>query len=480
MPQYIDPRTLNPQLPGQQQGGMQLNPSYTGPWNPDGTPVYSSGYLEQPLGASVPLPPQTPALGGSDPIATTGYNGQQIFQPGIPSSAYTRPNPLAGGYDDLGRTPGQMYTYNNGSRVPFNPNVPNVQTTNPNPLWTPEVWNSFAVPAAAMTLGASLGGGGDFGAGGGVGGGAEQLSGPGFEGGTAGGVGGGVGAGAGAGTAGAGGATPTLGQVGSAVSGGSALVNALGGGQSGGGAAGGSNTGGIIGSLLGGALGGLQGGNRPAGTTTTTTNQTLAPGGLQNLQDTIAGRYLDPASNPYLSQTYDAAARQITPRINSLFEASGRYGSGAQQGVLGQNLSDLATNIYGGNYNAERARQFGAAGTSIGNTVQNPYFTNPLAGILSGATAGGILGGNLFGSGGGVLSGIGNLFGGGSSGSSGSGGYPDQLSGPGSGYTPPSYGSSPVNYGGSDPGYYGASPTPASIDQSYVRRIPLGDSGSGY
>lgn len=104
-----------------------------------------------------------PALGGSDPISTIGYNGQHIFQSPIPSSAYTRPNPLARGYDDLGRTPGQMYTYNNGAKVPFNPNVPNVQTYNPNPTWAPETWDALAIPAAAMTLGASLGGAGGAG-----------------------------------------------------------------------------------------------------------------------------------------------------------------------------------------------------------------------------------------------------------------------------------------------------------------------------
>src|SRR4029077_3092352 len=103
-----------------------------------------------------------------------------------------------------------------------------------------------------------------------------------------------------------------------------------------------SPIGGLLGLLLGGYLGGTQGGGMtPAGNTTTTTNQTLAPGALQNIQDTISGRYLDPNTNPYLASTYDAAARQIAPRVNSLFEAGGRYGSGAHQGVLGQNLADL-------------------------------------------------------------------------------------------------------------------------------------------
>jgi hypothetical protein len=166
------------------------------------------------------------------------------------------------------------------------------------------------------------------------------------------------------------------------------------------------NLGGLLGILLGGGLGGSMGGSTPAGNTTTTTGQTLAPGGLQNIQDTIAGRYLDPSSNPYLSSTYDAAARQVTPRVNSIFELGGRYGSGMHQGILGQNLSDLANNIYGTNYQNERTRQFAAATSPIGNTVASPYFTNPLAGILSGALGGGVLG-NLFG---GSLGGAGGLL----------------------------------------------------------------------
>jgi hypothetical protein len=289
-------------------------------------------------------------------------------------------------------------------------------------------------------------------------------------------------AGAAAGGGAAGGAAPTLGQVGGVLSGGAAAVNAVngGGGQPAqGGTVGGPNTGGIIGALLGGALGGMQGGNRPAGTTTTTTNQTLAPGGLQQLQNTISGQYLDPATNPYLNQTYDAAARQITPRVNSLFEASGRYGSGAHQGVLGQTLSDLGTNIYGGNYNNERARQLAAAGTSIGSTVQNPYFTNPLAGILSGALAGGVLGGGtnfLGGANGGILNGIGNPFGN----SSGTTPGPEQLSGPGSGYTPPSNDyPQELGFGGDmSPSSFRYSPQPAiypspsSIESSPIRRVP--------
>src|SRR5882762_931029 len=190
-----------------------------------------------------------------------------------------------------------------------------------------------------------------------------------------------------------------------------------------------------IGAIGGGLLGGFGGGSRPAGNTTTTTSQTLAPGGLQNIQDTIAGRYLDPSTNPYLTNTFNYAAQPFQDRINSMFESSGRYGSGAHQGLMQRGLGDLANQIYGGNYQQERARQFGAATSPIGNTVTSPYFTNPLGNILSGGLAGGVLG-NLFGGSGGLGGMIGNWWNnlGGSGGGGGGGGGVDPNVDPNTGF----------------------------------------------
>ena len=91
-----------------------------------------------------------------------------------------------------------------------------------------------------------------------------------------------------------------------------------------------------------------------------------------NAADTLAGRYLDPRSNPWLSKTYDAAAQgmvrnysnAVVPGINSTFSLAGRYGSEAQQNAIGDagrslsnELSNLGTNIYGQNYANERGNQ---------------------------------------------------------------------------------------------------------------------------
>lgn len=88
--------------------------------------------------------------------------------------------------------------------------------------------------------------------------------------------------------------------------------------------------------------------------------------------DVLSGKYLTPDSNPYVKELYNTAARGVsnqyrdsiapTQAANAAF--AGAFGGSAQaneqvrsQYGLGQNLSDLATQIYGGNYAAERQRQ---------------------------------------------------------------------------------------------------------------------------
>ena len=92
------------------------------------------------------------------------------------------------------------------------------------------------------------------------------------------------------------------------------------------------------------------------------------------MRKTLAGDYLSPESNPFLSGMYDAASRGVTrnfmqsvmPTLNSRF-AMGRTqqdaGQNAQTGAVGRaqgqlatSLGDMASNIYGGAYGAERNR----------------------------------------------------------------------------------------------------------------------------
>ena len=103
----------------------------------------------------------------------------------------------------------------------------------------------------------------------------------------------------------------------------------------------------------------------------------LAGAGAQQLQQTLQGQYLSPESNPYLQSTYNAAAdamtnqyqQAIAPSLMAQAQQGGVMGGSAMneqqaynQFSLGQNLSDLASQIYGGNYAAERGNQLAGLG----------------------------------------------------------------------------------------------------------------------
>lgn len=102
-------------------------------------------------------------------------------------------------------------------------------------------------------------------------------------------------------------------------------------------------------------------------------------------QKTIAGDYLDPATNPYLNASYDAAARAMSnqyryataPSTAGMFAQAGTFGGSAhrqlksmQEFEFGQNLSDLAAQMYGQNYQQERQAQIGATQGERGYTQQ--------------------------------------------------------------------------------------------------------------
>ncbi|HKD67998.1 MAG TPA: hypothetical protein VKB84_14225 [Candidatus Binataceae bacterium] len=93
---------------------------------------------------------------------------------------------------------------------------------------------------------------------------------------------------------------------------------------------------------------------------------------LANVAATQSGAFLSPQSNPYLEQTFNAAAAPVAeqfrdatePGIQAQFAQAGSFGGSAQnqaqsiaQQNLGNTLQNLATNIYGGNYEQERQNQ---------------------------------------------------------------------------------------------------------------------------
>lgn len=67
-------------------------------------------------------------------------------------------------------------------------------------------------------------------------------------------------------------------------------------------------------------------------------------------------------TNPYLDATFDKAAGKVRSKLDSQFAAAGRYGSADHERVIGEGYNNLATDLYGGQYNNDMTRRFSAAG----------------------------------------------------------------------------------------------------------------------
>lgn len=122
----------------------------------------------------------------------------------------------------------------------------------------------------------------------------------------------------------------------------------------------------------------------------------VAAAGRNNV-DTINGKYLSPDTNPYLKDTFNAAADPVTaqymtataPQTAGAFSGAGRYGSGSYNNAvkqnqlgLGRSLENLGTSIYGGNYQQERDRQMSAVGQAAG--LNQAQYINPTAALTAG------------------------------------------------------------------------------------------------
>lgn len=113
----------------------------------------------------------------------------------------------------------------------------------------------------------------------------------------------------------------------------------------------------------------------------------LLGAGAGGLADTASGSFLN--SNPYLDATFNQAAGRmgeqfsdtVLPGIAAQFGNAGGAGSALHGemlakagGQFGDSLSNLATNIYGGNYSQERDRMTGAQ-SGLMNTGAGLYNT---------------------------------------------------------------------------------------------------------
>ncbi len=103
----------------------------------------------------------------------------------------------------------------------------------------------------------------------------------------------------------------------------------------------------------------------------------MSNGGLSMMDNTLAGNYLNPSTNPYLADTSNAAAQTMmnqyedatSPGIAANFINGGGFGSSAMTNAqdaakygLGTNLAQLNASIYGQNYQNERSNMMQALG----------------------------------------------------------------------------------------------------------------------
>jgi hypothetical protein len=85
-------------------------------------------------------------------------------------------------------------------------------------------------------------------------------------------------------------------------------------------------------------------------------NDTLQSGAENVMQGVLAGN-----QNPYLDRMFEQASGKVRSRLDSQFAQAGRYGGSDHQIAMGGALGDLATNLYGGQYQSDMNRAMQAA-----------------------------------------------------------------------------------------------------------------------
>jgi len=89
-------------------------------------------------------------------------------------------------------------------------------------------------------------------------------------------------------------------------------------------------------------------------------NNPLLASSQNEVNKILQGNYLSPTSNPYSQALYNQIAGDVTSGVQSQFSKAGRLGSGANQEVLASELGKVANQVYGDQYNQERANMMNA------------------------------------------------------------------------------------------------------------------------
>lgn len=93
---------------------------------------------------------------------------------------------------------------------------------------------------------------------------------------------------------------------------------------------------------------------------------------------TLNGDFLN--ANPYLDATFDRAAGAVGRQLDTTMARAGRD-LDANMGVRADALNNLATDIYGRNYQSERDRQVGAVGSAIPLAREDYFDIAQLGGV---------------------------------------------------------------------------------------------------
>jgi hypothetical protein len=104
------------------------------------------------------------------------------------------------------------------------------------------------------------------------------------------------------------------------------------------------------------------------------------------LDKTINGGYLDPASNPYASGMAKLIGDRTQGNYNATFGASGRSHGGLAALLSGQGVADALGGFYGNIYNTERGNQQAATMAAPAFNQDEYTGTNALFPAVSGAT----------------------------------------------------------------------------------------------
>lgn len=82
----------------------------------------------------------------------------------------------------------------------------------------------------------------------------------------------------------------------------------------------------------------------------------------QNLQGYASGEYLQGEGNPFYRQRLEKEIADSNALIQSQFSGAGRYGSGANQGTIAENTSDMLYRGLEDDFNRQTQNQFNAVG----------------------------------------------------------------------------------------------------------------------